>query len=156
MKTILLLILLMIPISLVWSADTTRIYCGDCGWDIAPYPENWVRHCDSTVPQKLPINCHYKCIDGDLYRICEDEEPEQLRTLIASRVADTTGIITYRDSTVRVCDTIPLLPIWLKNNMIPMQDGQLELDSDGKWTGRIKPIPRDSINCYDTVVVRQK
>ena len=89
MKVIkILLILLLLPIGLR-AQDTTRVYCGRCidltaknkwgGWDGDKYDKvEWqggkLWGYQWTTCGYLSINCRLQCIDGDLYRICEDED----------------------------------------------------------------------------------
>lgn len=102
MMKILLFILLLLSISPAWSTDTTKMNCGFC----CPYitfnynvkATSWaVGDCNCNP---IPYNCHLECIDGDLYRICENEDIR----------VDTSGWLPplghpFKYDTIPACDT---------------------------------------------------
>lgn len=80
MKIISILIVLLLLAVGIKADDTTRAYCGECvvinpplDSLIMPVWTVWYNGCELN-----PINCHWECIDGDLYRICVEEKERDL------------------------------------------------------------------------------
>lgn len=137
MKTIFyILIFILLPISPVWSADTTRAYCGGCidynsPSNIHPRPFMEIKNYGVYGGQfyyigeckKLPLACHWECIEGDLYRICEDENfipgPTKIPYIIVQcgycklkysmRVGHWDCLVFDALDTIQVCDTTFLM-----------------------------------------------
>lgn len=156
-KTIILtFILLLLPFQLVWpDEDTTRVWCGYCYSKNSP--DFLLSYCDSTVPRKLPINCYYKCIDGELYQICVTEDKreiapidsmtiyEAIRDKIFGAIVEDVWRNTQYD-TIQVCDTSWLPDHFRKTEVEDSTWNHIRFD----WV----QIYKREINCRDTIVVK--
>jgi len=112
MKTLYLLILLLLQVSPAWSGeDTTRAYCGECIQDYnmlyavstityGVYNGNYY-YAGECEP--LPVNCHWECIKGDLYRICKTEDGKFTMPIDSLDTLYIYSNPTY--DTITVCDT---------------------------------------------------
>ena len=92
MKPILLLLILC-SCAYGQAYDTTKAECGKCfsPSEVFSEPLSDIFYIDNC--EKLPINCRWECIDGELYRICRRDEAHKLTNN------------NYPD-TIRVCDTM--------------------------------------------------